>query len=629
MNNNRDVLIKIAEALRGTDGTIAAAVDSWLEDHPEATTTVQDGAITKEKLDANLQGTVDEVSDLKSALSVNVNEFDTFVNGLREYVVITGYESNTGACWNGSGSLVSNDQTTMMTAVKIDAIGRKSFALSGQQINFNSTYAIRFVLADGTVQSSTDYVATDTVTDYVVTCPTNAKYLLVTYKNNTGVAFVAKVFEVNTSAKTYIDNNDTSIKNDISLFEDQNYCSEYGWRNATISSSDGSESAARNDRICSDFLSNVSSFKVKNNYFGLISYYKKDKTWISVTSFTKNFSVTQASFPANTYYIRVAMNNGTNSINVSEGVNCDIRFSSQGIQRLKNQIDSTEKTAESLVDKSKVELAKKTIHFMSREGIFYKPGTLNNLPYDCLVGIQNAYNLGYDSIRVDVRWTSDNVPVLQHDATINAVAKNSDGTAISGDVTIADHTLAELNAYDFGIRYGSEYAGMDITELDDALELCKKLGLECSLEIKPETITTEQFNAMIAAIVKSSMASNVFIRSHTHDLLTSVHTSAPGLNIEVSSSTTMTEANQLLDIDFAISLKNAFNRVRCGFAYTAGTTTFYDSVLTKAQVNGIEVIAASVYNENDLLDIAVSKIPIIEVAFVENPYEIFVNSLES
>lgn len=46
---------------------IAAAVDDWLDDHPEATTTVEDGSITKAKLDSNLQGTVDDVSDLKSA----------------------------------------------------------------------------------------------------------------------------------------------------------------------------------------------------------------------------------------------------------------------------------------------------------------------------------------------------------------------------------------------------------------------------------------------------------------------------------------------------------------------------------------------------------------------------------
>lgn len=48
---------------------IAEAVDDYLDDHPEATTTVQDGSITKAKLDNNLQGTVDDVDDLKSALN--------------------------------------------------------------------------------------------------------------------------------------------------------------------------------------------------------------------------------------------------------------------------------------------------------------------------------------------------------------------------------------------------------------------------------------------------------------------------------------------------------------------------------------------------------------------------------
>lgn len=41
---------------------IATAVENWLDDHPEATTTVQDGSITKAKLDSNLSQTMDEVT---------------------------------------------------------------------------------------------------------------------------------------------------------------------------------------------------------------------------------------------------------------------------------------------------------------------------------------------------------------------------------------------------------------------------------------------------------------------------------------------------------------------------------------------------------------------------------------
>ena len=67
-----DKLIGLIKAMGSpSDEQVAGAVGDWLDDHPEATTTVEDGAITKAKLDSNLQGTVDDVADLKSAFEVN------------------------------------------------------------------------------------------------------------------------------------------------------------------------------------------------------------------------------------------------------------------------------------------------------------------------------------------------------------------------------------------------------------------------------------------------------------------------------------------------------------------------------------------------------------------------------
>ena len=57
---------------------IAEAVSDWLDDHPEATTTVEDGSITKAKLDEDLQETVDDVDVLKSALNLNTVTTDDF-----------------------------------------------------------------------------------------------------------------------------------------------------------------------------------------------------------------------------------------------------------------------------------------------------------------------------------------------------------------------------------------------------------------------------------------------------------------------------------------------------------------------------------------------------------------------
>lgn len=47
---------------------IEEKVEGWLDDHPEATTTVQDGAISYSKLDASLKDKADEVSRVSNAL---------------------------------------------------------------------------------------------------------------------------------------------------------------------------------------------------------------------------------------------------------------------------------------------------------------------------------------------------------------------------------------------------------------------------------------------------------------------------------------------------------------------------------------------------------------------------------
>lgn len=67
-------LIK-ALAPKPTDEQITTAVDSWLDDHPEATTTVEDGAITYAKLNSSLKETVDDVGELKT----QINDFAEYI----------------------------------------------------------------------------------------------------------------------------------------------------------------------------------------------------------------------------------------------------------------------------------------------------------------------------------------------------------------------------------------------------------------------------------------------------------------------------------------------------------------------------------------------------------------------
>lgn len=52
-----------------TDAQVQSAVNDWLDDHPEASTTVEDGSISYAKLDTTLKGKADEVTSLSSAIN--------------------------------------------------------------------------------------------------------------------------------------------------------------------------------------------------------------------------------------------------------------------------------------------------------------------------------------------------------------------------------------------------------------------------------------------------------------------------------------------------------------------------------------------------------------------------------
>lgn len=97
-------------------------VEDWLDDHPEATTTVQDGSITKAKLNASLQGTVDDVDDLKSALSdfentISVTETIKSSNLLNISNATTGYYWSNGhvdsTSYNNTGYIAVEEGKTL------------------------------------------------------------------------------------------------------------------------------------------------------------------------------------------------------------------------------------------------------------------------------------------------------------------------------------------------------------------------------------------------------------------------------------------------------------------------------------------------------------------------------------
>ena len=121
-------------------------------------------------------------------------------------------------------------------------------------------------------------------------------------------------------------------------------------------------------------------------------------------------------------------------------------------------------------------------------------GFCSGAPENTLSAYRLAARKGFEYAECDVAFTSDNVPVLLHDGTID---RTSNGTG-----NINNLTFEEVRAYDFGSWYNAKYTGERIPSFAEFIALCKKLAIHPYIEIKSSaTYTRDQIN-MIVNIVK-------------------------------------------------------------------------------------------------------------------------------
>lgn len=125
-------------------------------------------------------------------------------------------------------------------------------------------------------------------------------------------------------------------------------------------------------------------------------------------------------------------------------------------------------------------------------------------PENTLPAFKLSKKMGFNYVECDVQLTSDRVPVILHDSTINRTARNTDGTTISSTINIADITYEQANSYDYGIWKGSNYAGTKIPTFTEFITLCRNLGLKPYVEIKENVDFTEAEIKALCDIVRSS-----------------------------------------------------------------------------------------------------------------------------
>lgn len=103
--------------------------------------------------------------------------------------------------------------------------------------------------------------------------------------------------------------------------------------------------------------------------------------------------------------------------------------------------------------------------------------------------------MGFNYVETDISFTSDGVPMLLHDSTIDRTS--------NGSGTLSQMTYEQVRQYDFGSWKSSAYAGTVIPTLAEFLDLCKSIMLHPYLELKSNGEYTQAQIEQIVDMVES------------------------------------------------------------------------------------------------------------------------------
>ena len=143
------------------------------------------------------------------------------------------------------------------------------------------------------------------------------------------------------------------------------------------------------------------------------------------------------------------------------------------------------------------------------KGIAHR-GYSTTAPENTIPAFQLAKQEGFFYVETDVQFTSDGVPVLLHDASID---RTSNGTG-----NIADLTFEQVRQYDFGSWKSATYTGTQIPSFEEFMRLCRDLVLHPYIEIKC-AMTTTQVKALLDIIEAAGMKGKVTWISYNYTCL--------------------------------------------------------------------------------------------------------------
>lgn len=177
-------------------------------------------------------------------------------------------------------------------------------------------------------------------------------------------------------------------------------------------------------------------------------------------------------------------------------------------------------------------------------------GYCDEYPENTLPAFIGSYKHGFRYVECDVGFTSDDVPVLLHDAYIT---RTSNGSGL-----LSDFTFEQVRTKDFGAWKGWYFSGTKIPSLEEFIILCRKLGLHPYIEIKNnETYTQAKIQTIVNIVDAYGMKGDVTYISFSKDYLGYVAAYDPHARLGYIVSTTV-DATVISD---AVALRTGQNDV--------------------------------------------------------------------
>ncbi len=226
---------------------------------------------------------------------------------------------------------------------------------------------------------------------------------------------------------------------------------------------------------------------------------------------------------------------------------------------------------------------------MAKCNVIAHRGANRVAPQNTMDAFKNAIKFEADGFETDVHMTSDGVPVICHNYTVD---KTSDGKG-----EIAKRTLEQLRNLDFGAYFHPSFKGTKIPTLDEFLSLSARARIKVlNIEIKsPLDKNYTIADKIIEAVKAHGLFEQLIISSFDPDLL-----------VYIKDVDEACKTGYLYSPERSITYKQVLGH-EVGFAKSIGADAIHPfrafvkkSVVDEAHANGIMVNPWTVNKEKDI-----------------------------